>query len=88
MKSRTKGNYPKRGFRFGLMEGLLESCGIINVKRIIKGYKDVPFNPDWLNVKGVKCQDGIMRIIQVNTSFAGSVVRKIFHVILLVDSHD
>jgi predicted SAM-dependent methyltransferase len=49
------GNYHRCGFSFGLLKGLLESCGIGNVKRVIKGYKGVPFLPDCLHVKGVKC---------------------------------
>jgi len=48
------GNYHKCAFSFGLLKHLLESCGIRNVKRIIKGYKGVPFIPDCLHVKGVK----------------------------------
>jgi len=49
------GNYHRCGFSFGLLKRLLESCGVRNVKRIIKGYKGVPFIPDCLHVKGVKC---------------------------------
>lgn len=49
-----EGNYHKCGFSFGLLRSLLESCGITDVKRIIKGYKGVPFIPDSLHVKGVK----------------------------------
>lgn len=48
------GNNHKCGFSFGLLKNLLESCGIENVKRVIKGYKGVPFLPDCLHVKGVK----------------------------------
>jgi predicted SAM-dependent methyltransferase len=48
------GNFHRCGFSFGLLKSLLESCGIRNVKRIIKGYKGVPFIPDCLHVKGFK----------------------------------
>jgi len=49
-----KGNYHKCGFSYGLLKCLLESCGIKNVKRIIKSYRGLPFIPDCLHVKGVK----------------------------------
>ena len=49
-----EGNYHKCGFSFGLLKSLLEKCGIQNVKRIIKGYKGIPFFPDCLHVRGVK----------------------------------
>ncbi|MFX1475979.1 MAG: methyltransferase domain-containing protein [Promethearchaeota archaeon] len=48
------GNFHKSGFSYGLLKGLLNSCGITKVKRIIKGYKGIPFLPDSLHVKGVK----------------------------------
>ena len=48
------GNYHKCGFSYGLLKSLLASCGIKNVKRIIKGYKGMPFLPDCLHVRGVK----------------------------------
>ncbi len=50
------GNYHKCGFSYELLKALLESCGIKQVKRIIKGYKGIPFIPDCLHVKGTKCQ--------------------------------
>jgi len=49
------GNQHRCGFSFGLLKHLLESCGIRDVKRIIRGYKGIPFVPDCLHVKGVKC---------------------------------
>lgn len=49
-------DYHKSGFSFGLLKSLLESCGIENVKRIVKGYKGVPFVPDCLHVIGVKSE--------------------------------
>ena len=48
------GNNHKSGFSFGLLKGLLELIGIKDVKRVIKGYKGVPFIPDCLHVRGVK----------------------------------
>ncbi|MEM2103439.1 MAG: class I SAM-dependent methyltransferase [Candidatus Bathyarchaeia archaeon] len=48
------GNQHKCGFSYGLLKQVLESCGIKNIKRVIKGYKGVPFIPDCLHVKGVK----------------------------------
>lgn len=48
------GNYHYCGFSFKLLKNLLESCGIRNVKRIIKGYKGIPFIPDCLHIKGLK----------------------------------
>jgi len=48
------GNYHRCGFSYGLLRRLLESCGIRDVKRVIRGYKGVPFIPDCLYVRGVK----------------------------------
>ena len=52
-------NYHKCGFSYGLLREMLESCGIGKVKRVIKGYKGIPFIPDCLHVIGVKlkCQE-------------------------------
>lgn len=47
-------DFHKCGFSYGLLSNLLESCGIKDVKRVIKGYKGIPFIPDSLHVKGVK----------------------------------
>ena len=49
-----EGNTHKCGFSFGLLKDLLESSGIKDVKRVIKGYKGLPFIPDCLHVRGVK----------------------------------
>ena len=49
------GNYHKCGFSYRLLKSLLESCGIRGIKRIVKGYKGIPFIPDCLHVRGVKC---------------------------------
>jgi SAM-dependent methyltransferase len=48
------GNFHRGGYSYGLLKSLLESCGIKNLKRMIKGYKGIPFLPDCLHVKGVK----------------------------------
>lgn len=48
------GNYHKCGFSFGLLKHVLESSGIRNVKRRIKGYRGIPFIPDCLHVTGIK----------------------------------
>jgi len=48
------GNQHRCGFSFGLLKHFLESCGVKNIKRIIKGYRGLPFIPDCLHVKGVK----------------------------------
>ena len=49
-------NYHKCGFSYGLLKSLLKSCGITKVKRVIKikGYKNLPFIPEDLHVKGIK----------------------------------
>jgi len=47
-------NTHRCGFSYGLLKSLLESCGIRNIKRIVKGYKGIPFIPDCLHVRGVK----------------------------------
>lgn len=48
------GNYHKCGFSYELLKNLLESCGIRRVRRIIRGYKGIPFLPDCLHITGVK----------------------------------
>ena len=48
------GNQHRCGFSFGLLKGLLEACGIRDVKRLVKGYKGIPFIPDCLHVIGLK----------------------------------
>lgn len=50
-----EGNYHKCGFSYELLKALLESCGIRKVKRIVKGYKGIPFVPDCLHIRGIKC---------------------------------
>jgi SAM-dependent methyltransferase len=48
------GDQHRCGFSYGLLKRSLEVHGICNVKRIIRGYKNIPFIPDCLHVKGVK----------------------------------
>jgi predicted SAM-dependent methyltransferase len=50
------GNYHKCGFSYGLLKGLLKSCGIIKIRRVvkIKGYKNLPLIPEDLHVIGIK----------------------------------
>jgi predicted SAM-dependent methyltransferase len=48
------GNYHKCGFSYELLKGLLESCGLKKIRRIIKGYKGIPFIPDCLHIRGIK----------------------------------
>ncbi|MGD0451271.1 MAG: methyltransferase domain-containing protein [Candidatus Bathyarchaeia archaeon] len=47
-------NFHKCGFSYEILKDLLKSCGVKSVRRIIKGYKGVPFIPDCLHVKGIK----------------------------------
>jgi predicted SAM-dependent methyltransferase len=47
-------NAHKCGFSFGILKSLLNSVGIKDVKRIIGGYKGIPFIPDCLHVRGIK----------------------------------
>jgi predicted SAM-dependent methyltransferase len=47
-------NYHKCGFSFYLLKEILESCGIIKIRRIFSGYKGIPFIPDSLHIKGKK----------------------------------
>jgi SAM-dependent methyltransferase len=48
------GDQHRCGFSYGLLKHILEVHGIGDVKRIIRGYKGIPFIPDCLHVKGVK----------------------------------
>ena len=49
-----EGNFHKCGFSFGLLKNLLEECDIHKVRRVIKGYRGIPFIPDCLHVIGIK----------------------------------
>ena len=49
-----KHNFHKCGFSFGLLKSLLEESGIGEVKRVISGYKGIPFLPNNLHVRGRK----------------------------------
>jgi len=48
------GNSHKCGFSCGILKDLLKRQGIKNIKRIINGYRGIPFIPDCLHLKGVK----------------------------------
>jgi len=48
------GNYHKCGFSFSLLKKCLISVGIVKTKRLVKGYKVIPFLPNCLNVTGIK----------------------------------
>ena len=47
-------NYHKCGFSYGLLKELLEEVGLVNIKRVIDGYKGIPFIPSDLHIKGIK----------------------------------
>ena len=49
-----EGNYHKCGLSYGLLKRLLEGCGARKVKRVIKGYRGIPFLPDCLHVRAIK----------------------------------
>lgn len=49
-----EGNYHKCGFSYELLKSLLKSCGITRIRRVIKGYKGIPFIPDCLHITGIK----------------------------------
>ena len=47
-------SYHKCGFSFDLLKSMIELSGVIKLKRIISGYKGIPFIPDQFYIKGVK----------------------------------
>lgn len=47
-------NYHKCGFSYKIAKEVLEEFGIIKIKRIINGYKGIPFIPDSLHISGIK----------------------------------
>jgi SAM-dependent methyltransferase len=49
-----EGNSHGCGFSYGLLKTVLLSCGITKIKRIVNGYKSIPFLPDCLHIKGIK----------------------------------
>jgi predicted SAM-dependent methyltransferase len=51
-----EGNYHKCGFSFEMLKSLLEKSGVHQIKRVINGYKGIPFVPDCLHVIGVKAK--------------------------------
>ena len=48
------GNQHLCGFCFGSLKSLLEANGISNVKRVLDGFKGIPFLPNCLHVQGKK----------------------------------
>lgn len=44
----------KCGFSYKIIKDIIKDHGIIKIKRIIKGYKGIPFIPDSLHIKGIK----------------------------------
>ncbi|MCK9441019.1 MAG: class I SAM-dependent methyltransferase [Methanothrix sp.] len=48
------GNYHSCGFTYNLIKEKLEMNGITNVRRILDGYKCIPFIPCDLHIKGIK----------------------------------
>jgi ubiquinone/menaquinone biosynthesis C-methylase UbiE len=48
------GNYHKCGFSYGILKKILKNNGIINIKRIISGYRRIRILPNSLHLKGIK----------------------------------
>lgn len=48
------GNFHKSGFSYGLLRALLTSVGVEDIRRVIDGYKGIPFLPNQLHVLGTK----------------------------------
>ena len=47
-------NYHKCGFSYAVLKSLLIKCGIKKIKRVIGGYRGIPFIPNDLHIVGVK----------------------------------
>jgi predicted SAM-dependent methyltransferase len=47
-------NEHRCGFAFNNLKSLLQECGISNIKRLVRGYRGLPFLPDCLHVIGKK----------------------------------
>lgn len=47
-------NYHKCGFSYKLIKEVVMGLGIIKIKRVVKGYKGIPFIPDSLQILGIK----------------------------------
>jgi len=47
-------NYHKSGYSYGLLKGMLRAVGVVKVKRVISGYRGIPFLPSCLHVRGFK----------------------------------
>lgn len=53
-KQDYEGNFHRAGFSHGLLRGFLKESGVVNIKRVIKGYRGIPFLPDSLHLIGTK----------------------------------
>jgi SAM-dependent methyltransferase len=49
-----EGNYHKCGFSYGALKRALSSCGVAHIKRVLDGYRGIPFVPCDLHVVGIK----------------------------------
>jgi predicted SAM-dependent methyltransferase len=47
-------NLHKSGFSYGLLKRLLKQLGIKGIRRVIRGYKGIPFLPDSIHITGMK----------------------------------
>jgi predicted SAM-dependent methyltransferase len=47
-------NLHKSGYSYGLLKRLLRQLGIEGMKRVIRGYKGIPFIPDSIHITGTK----------------------------------
>jgi hypothetical protein len=55
-------NLHRSGFSYGLLKRLLRQSGIKGMKRVIRGYKGIPFLPDSIHITGIKhCADAKTR---------------------------
>jgi len=52
-------NFHKSGYSFKILRNILKDLGISDCKRIIRGYKGIPFLPDCLHIKGTKTDNHI-----------------------------
>lgn len=48
------GNYHKCGFSYKLLKAIAKEQEIIKIKRVIDGYRGIPFIPGDLHIKGMK----------------------------------
>ena len=47
-------NYHKCGFSYRLLKEILIKCGIKKIKRVMDGYRGIPFIPNDLHIFGIK----------------------------------